>query len=332
MITNSFREKLGQGGFGTVYKGTLSDGCQVAVKILKESEGNGEDFINEVASINRTSHVNIVPCLGFCYETNKRALIYEFMANGSLDKFVDEKASFSSVCKLDWSRLYQITIGIARGLEYLHGGCGTKILHLDIKPQNILLDENFVPKIADFGLVKLCTKNESIVSLQCARGTPGYIAPEVYNQIRLGVSRVSHKSGVYSYGRLILAVVGEKKNYNSRDSHTSEISFTDWIYKELEQDNLPASCLTNTDDENDLVKKIILVSMWCIQKVPLDRPSMKRVIEMLEGPLESIPFPPKPPLWHSPQGSNLQSPDDNTLEADSLTSVENDPINPNGFA
>ncbi|MED6217374.1 hypothetical protein PIB30_016998 [Stylosanthes scabra] len=335
-VTNSFREKLGEGGFGTVYKGTLSDGRQVAVKILKESEGNGEDFINEVASIDRTSHVNIVPFLGFCYETNKRALIYEFMPNGSLDKFVDEKASFSTVCKLDWNRLYQIIIGIARGLEYLHWGCSTKILHLDIKPQNILLDEDFVPKIADFGLAKLCTKKESIVSLQCARGTAGYIAPEVYNQTCTGVSRVSHKSDVYSYGRLILAVVGGEKNYNSRESRTSEMFFTDWIYKELEQDNLPATCLKNTEDENDdLVKKIILVSLWCIQRNPSERPSIKKVIEMLEGPVDSIPFPPKP-MWCSPQGSRLQSSpdiacDDNTNETDSLTSVENDSINSNGF-
>ncbi|MED6136547.1 hypothetical protein PIB30_057031 [Stylosanthes scabra] len=334
-ITNSFREKLGQGGFGAVYKGTLSDGRQVAVKILKESEGNGEDFINEVASINRTSHVNIVPFLGFCYETNKRALIYEFMPNGSLDKFVDEKVSFCVVGKLDWSRVYQIIIGIARGLEYLHWGCSTKILHLDIKPQNILLDEDFVPKIADFGLAKLCTKKESIISLQCARGTPGYIAPKVYNQIYSGVSRrVSDKFDVYSYGRLILAVVGGKKNYNSRDSQASEMFFTEWIYKELETDNLPIRCLMNTKDENDdeLVKKIILVGLWCIQRNPSERPSMKRVIEMLEGPLDSIPFPPKP-LWCSPQGSRLQSPDiacDNTNETDSLTSVENDPINPEG--
>ncbi|XP_025644917.2 receptor protein kinase TMK1-like [Arachis hypogaea] len=334
-MTNSFCEKLGQGGFGVVYKGSLSDGRQVVVKILNESKGNGEEFINEVASINRTSHVNIVPFLGFCYEPNKRALIYELMPNGSLDKFIDERASFNTVCKLDWNILYQVIIGIARDLEYLHWECSTKILHLDIKPQNILLDREFVPKIADFGLAKICTKKESIVSLQCPRGTAGYIAPEVYNQMDGGVSRISHKSDVYSYGKLIHVVVGGKKNYNSKDSRASEIFFTDWIYKEFEQDNLPAKCLMNIEDEDDdLIKKIILVSMWCIQRNPSNRPSMKKVIEMLEGPLDSIPFPPKP-IWYSPQGSKLQSPDmayDDTHETDSSTSVQNDSINPNDVA
>ncbi|XP_015962850.2 receptor-like kinase TMK4 [Arachis duranensis] len=298
-MTNSFREELGKGAFGVVYKGSLSNDRQVAVKILKESKNNekefngeelkGEEFINEVASIIGTSHVNIVPFLGFCYETNKRALIYEFMPNGSLDKFINEE-----VCKLDGSSLYQIIIGIARGLEYLHWGCNTKILHLDIKPQNILLDEDFVPKIADFGLAKICAKKKSIVCLQYVGGTPGYIAPEVYSQIHTGVSQVSHKSDVYSYGKLILKVMGGKKNYNNKDLHTSEMYFTDWIYEELEQDNLSTRCLTDIDDENDLTKKIILVSMWCIQKNPSDRPCMKKVIEMLEGPLDSVPFPPKP--------------------------------------
>ncbi|QHO05488.1 putative receptor-like protein kinase [Arachis hypogaea] len=309
-MTNSFCEKLGQGGFGVVYKGSLSDGRQVVVKILNESKG-------------------------FCYEPNKRALIYELMPNGSLDKFIDERASFNTVCKLDWNILYQVIIGIARDLEYLHWECSTKILHLDIKPQNILLDREFVPKIADFGLAKICTKKESIVSLQCPRGTAGYIAPEVYNQMDGGVSRISHKSDVYSYGKLIHVVVGGKKNYNSKDSRASEIFFTDWIYKEFEQDNLPAKCLMNIEDEDDdLIKKIILVSMWCIQRNPSNRPSMKKVIEMLEGPLDSIPFPPKP-IWYSPQGSKLQSPDmayDDTHETDSSTSVQNDSINPNDVA
>ncbi|XP_020977932.1 LEAF RUST 10 DISEASE-RESISTANCE LOCUS RECEPTOR-LIKE PROTEIN KINASE-like 2.4 [Arachis ipaensis] len=298
-MTNSFCEELGKGAFGVVYKGSLSDNRQVAVKILKESKDNGkefngeelkgEEFINEVASIIGTAHVNIVPFLGFCYKPNKRALIYEFMPNGSLDKFINEE-----VCKLDGSRLYQIIIGIARGLEYLHWRCNTKILHLDIKPQNILLDEDFVPKIADFGLAKICTKKESIVCLQRVGGTAGYIAPEVYSQIYTEVSRVSHKSDVYSYGKLILKVMGGKKNYNNNDLHTSEMYFTDWIYEELEQDNFSTRCLTDIDDENDLTKKIILISMWCIQKNPSDRPCMKKVIEMLEGPLDSVAFPPKP--------------------------------------
>ncbi|XP_058769088.1 LEAF RUST 10 DISEASE-RESISTANCE LOCUS RECEPTOR-LIKE PROTEIN KINASE-like 2.5 [Vicia villosa] len=181
-ITNSFRNKLGQGGFGSVYKGKLRDERDVAVKVLSESKGNGEDFINEVASISRTSHVNIVRLLGFCLDGSKKALIYEFMSNGSLEKFIYvEKNPLKGDHQLNCKIQYDIAVGVARGLEYLHRGCNTRILHFDIKPHNILLDEDLCPKISDFGLAKICLKNESIVSVFGARGTPGYIAPELFS-------------------------------------------------------------------------------------------------------------------------------------------------------
>ncbi|KAL1323150.1 hypothetical protein AAHE18_14G254200 [Arachis hypogaea] len=296
-MTNSFRDKLGRGGYGIVYKACLSDGCPVAVKVLTESSGSGEEFLNEVASIGRTSHMNIVSLLGFCYEKYKRALIYEFMPNGSLDKFIYKQESPNAICILDWNTLFQITIGIARGLEYLHRGCATKILHLDIKPQNILLDEDFCPKIADFGLAKICKKKESIVSIQGTRGTPGYIAPEVFSRT---FGKVSHKSDVYSYGMLILELVGGRKNYDTGGSLTNEMYFPDWIYKDLEEQNILGRGLSTTEEENDMIKKITLVSLWCIQTNPLDRPSINKVVEMLEGPLQSVPYPPKPVLY-SPQ-------------------------------
>ena len=151
-MTKSFSSKLGEGGYGVVYKASLPDGRLVAVKVIRQSKGSGEEFLNEVASISRTSHVNIVTLLGFCYERNKRVLIYEYMSNSSLDNFIYERGSPNAFCTLEWKVLYQIVIGIARGLEYLHRGCNTRILHLDIKPQNILLDDEFCPKISDFGL------------------------------------------------------------------------------------------------------------------------------------------------------------------------------------
>ncbi|GKE69930.1 protein kinase-like domain, concanavalin A-like lectin/glucanase domain protein [Tanacetum coccineum] len=129
-MTNSFKVKLGQGGFGSVYKGKLSNGKLVAVKILSELKGNGEDFINEVASVGRTSHVNIVTLVGFCCDGHRRALIYEFMPNGSLERFIYGRET-SSDSHLGWEKLHQIAIGIARGLEYLHSGCNTRILHFD---------------------------------------------------------------------------------------------------------------------------------------------------------------------------------------------------------
>ena len=321
-MTNSFRDKLGQGGYGVVYKASLPDGRQVAVKVINESKGNGEEFINEVASISRTSHVNIVSLLGFCYE-NKRALIYEFMPNGSLDKFIFKSGFPNALCNLDWNTLYRIAIGIARGLEYLHQGCISRILHLDIKPQNILLDEDFCPKISDFGLAQICQRKDSIVSILGTRGTIGYIAPEVFSRVFGGVS---HKSDVYSYGMLILEMIGGRKNYDTGGSCTSEMYFPDWIYNDLEISNNFVNGLANSEEETDMVRKITMVSLWCIQTNPLDRPSMSKVIEMLQGPLDSVPYPPKPILY-SPKMPSLQSSyasSSNLLEKNSITLLKND--------
>lgn len=291
-MTNSFKEKLGQGGFGSVYKGKLNDGRLVAVKVLNESKANGEEFINEVATISRTSHVNIVSLLGFCFESAKRALIYEFMPNGSLEKFVfDENTSENRNHQLDWETRYQISLGIARGLEYLHRGCNTRILHFDIKPHNILLDEDFVPRISDFGLAKICAREESLVSMTGPRGTIGYIAPEVFSR---NFGGVSHKSDVYSYGMMVLEFVGGRKNVNVQVDNSSEIYFPHWIYKRLELDEELG--LKRILDEGDRVKarKMIIVSLWCIQTDPSNRPAMSKVIEMLEGNLDSLQVPPKP--------------------------------------
>ncbi|XP_057949865.1 LEAF RUST 10 DISEASE-RESISTANCE LOCUS RECEPTOR-LIKE PROTEIN KINASE-like 2.4 isoform X1 [Malania oleifera] len=293
-MTNSFSDKLGQGGYGGVYKGKLFDGRVVAVKLLiRKSTRNAEDFINEVASISRTSHVNIVTLLGFCYEGSRRALIYEFMPNGSLDKFIFDHKSPSNCHNLTWETLLQIAVGIARGLEYLHRGCATRILHFDIKPHNILLDEYFCPKISDFGLSKLCHGKESIVSMMDARGTFGYIAPEVYCR---NFGGVSYKSDVYSYGMLVLEMVGGRRNINVERSHTSEIYFPNWIYKHLDLEEDLRLLEVVTAEEEEMARKMILVSLWCIQTIPSDRPSMTKVVEMLEGSLQSLSIPPKPTL------------------------------------
>ncbi|AES80589.1 receptor-like kinase [Medicago truncatula] len=302
MITNYFREKLGQGGYGVVYKASLYNSRQVAVKVISETKGNGEEFINEVASISRTSHMNIVSLLGYCYEENKRALIYEFMPKGSLDKFIYKSEFPNAICDFDWNTLFRIAIGIAKGLEYLHQGCSSRILHLDIKPQNILLDEDFCPKISDFGLAKICQRKDSIVSILGARGTIGYMAPEIFSRAFGGVS---YRSDVYSYGMLILEMIGGRKNYDTGGSCTSEMYFPDWIYKDLEQGNTLLNCSTISEEENDMIRKITLVSLWCIQTKPSDRPPMNKVIEMLQGPLSSVSYPPKPVLY-SPERPELQ--------------------------
>ncbi|GKV16762.1 hypothetical protein SLEP1_g27356 [Rubroshorea leprosula] len=302
-ITNSLKDKLGQGGYGSVYKGELADGHIVAVKVLRKSKGDGQDFINEVASISRTSHVNIVTLLGFCYERLKRALIYEFMPNGSLDKFICNQGSLKNH-QLAIKTLYEIALGIAQGLEYLHRGCATRILHFDIKPQNILLDANFCPKISDFGQAKLCETRDTIVSMTGARGTCGYIAPEVFCRSFGGVS---YKSDVYSYGMMILEMVGgRRKNVNVEVSHSSEMYFPTWLYKQLEKSEKLNLDRIIADEEEEMTRKMIVVSLWCIQTIPSNRPSMSKVLEMLQGSLEALLLPPEP-LLSSPAPISLQN-------------------------
>ncbi|KAG6650059.1 hypothetical protein CIPAW_06G017200 [Carya illinoinensis] len=289
-MTNFLKDKLGQGGYGSVYKGKLQDGSLVAVKVLKASIGNGEEFINEVASISRTSHVNIVTFRGFCFEGSKRALVYEFMPNGSLEKFIYKKDSPSDH-QLQWETLYKIAVGIARGLEYLHRGCNNRILHFDIKPHNILLDENFCPKISDFGLAKVCPREQR------------YIAPKVFCR---NFGRVSHKSDVYSYGMMVLEMVGGRKNIDAEVDRTSEIFFPHWVYRRLELDEELTLHGLRTEEDRQNAKKMTIVSLWCIQADPSNRPTMSRVVEMLEMSLNALQIPPKPFL-SSPSRSEADS-------------------------
>lgn len=220
------------------------------------------------------------------------------MPNGSLEKFIYQNNPLEEDRQLEWETLYQIALGIGRGLEYLHRGCNTRILHFDIKPHNILLDNNFCPKISDFGLAKLCPRNESIISMTGARGTAGYIAPEVFCRAFGGVS---HKSDVYSFGMMVLEMVGGRRNINVEADRTSDIYFPRWIFQRLEsEEELKLWGITREDDKQQATK-MILVSLWCIQTDPSNRPQMSRVLEMLEGSLESLSIPPKPFLSSPPR-------------------------------
>ncbi|KAF9606182.1 hypothetical protein IFM89_023637 [Coptis chinensis] len=189
-------------------------------------------------------------------------------------------------------------LGLQRGLEYLHRGCNTRILHFDIKPHNILLDEDFCPKISDFGMAKLCpTRDVSVVSMVGARGTIGYIAPEVYCR---NFGGVSHKSDVYSYGMMAFEMIGGRKNINTRVENMSEIYFPQWVYNHLKPDfTIEGSC----EMFEETTKKMIVVALWCIQTHPADRPSMTKVVEMLEGNIEELDMPPSPFL-HPPSQSS----------------------------
>ncbi|KAL4611988.1 hypothetical protein ACB092_08G165800 [Castanea dentata] len=293
-MTKCFKDKLGEGGYGSVYKGKLQSDHLVAIKMLGKSKGNGQDFINEVATIGRIHHENVVQLIGYCVEGLKRALIYEFMPNGSLDKYI---FSQEGNIPLSIEKTYNISLGVARGIEYLHRGCDMQILHFDIKPHNILLDENFTPKVADFGLAKLYPIDDSIVSLTAARGTLGYIAPELFYK---NIGGVSYKADVYSFGMLLLETASKRKNLNAFAEHSSQIYFPTWVYGQFNEGN-DIEMEDATEEEKKTVKKMIIVALWCIQMKPSDRPSMNKVVEMLEGEVECLQMPSMPFLLSSPK-------------------------------
>ncbi|KAJ4839327.1 hypothetical protein Tsubulata_029964 [Turnera subulata] len=287
-ITEQFKYELGQGTYGTVFKGKLSNEILVAVKVLNNSKANGEEFVNEVGMMGRIHHVNVVRLVGFCADGFRRALVYEYLPNDSLQKFIasaDAKNHF-----LGWERLHRIALGIAKGIEYLHQGCDQRILHFDIKPQNILLDNDFNPKISDFGLAKLCSKDKSAVSMTTARGTIGYIAPEVFSR---NFGNVSYKSDVYSFEMLVLEMVGGRKIVDDTAGDGEQIYFPEWIYNLLEEGE---DLRVHIQEQGDakIAKKLAVVGLWCIQWNPGERPSMKTVVQMLEGEGENLEKPPNP--------------------------------------
>ncbi|WCJ36824.1 PR5-like receptor kinase [Euphorbia peplus] len=289
-ITNNFKDNLGQGAYGIVYRGKLSNEISVAVKLLTISTTNGEDFINEIGTMVRIHHVNVVRLVGFCADGFRRALVYEYLPNDSLEKFItsnDEKGDGEEL-RLGWEKLQDIAIGIAKGIEYLHQGCDQQILHFDIKPHNILLDENFNPKISDFGLAKLCAKDQSVISMTTARGTMGYIAPEVFSR---NFGNVSYKSDIYSFGMVLLDMVKGRKNIEFTDDN--QVYFPEWVYKRLDQgDELRIRIKEEKDKQ--IAKKLIIVGLWCIQWNPVDRPSMNFVVQMLEGHGSKLTMSPNP--------------------------------------
>ncbi|KAG6584346.1 LEAF RUST 10 DISEASE-RESISTANCE LOCUS RECEPTOR-LIKE PROTEIN KINASE-like 2.8, partial [Cucurbita argyrosperma subsp. sororia] len=220
------------------------------------------------------------------------------------DKYISSNRIQEKGEKLDWNTLYNIVIGVARGLEYLHRGCNTRILHFDIKPHNILLDDDFCPKITDFGLAKQCRAKESHVSMTCVKGTIGFIAPEM---IFRNLGKVSHKSDVYSYGMLVLEMVGERKSPNQGVEQSSDEYFPDWIYKDLTQSEIHGGCWWgNTEEEEEMARKMIIVGLCCIQTLPGDRPSMTDAVSMLEGSVDGLQIPPKPDLFGPPAADLLQ--------------------------
>ncbi|XP_034219215.1 rust resistance kinase Lr10-like [Prunus dulcis] len=307
-MTNDFKNKLGQGGFGSVFKGELSNGHLVAVKMLSGSKGKGQDFINEVATIGRIHHVNVVQLIGFCSQGSKRALVYDFMHNGSLDNYIFPEREKYII--LSWERMHEIALGVAHAIEYLHQGCDMQILHFDIKPHNILLDENFTSKISDFGLARFYPRDNNTISLTAVRGTMGYIAPEMFYR---SIGGVSYKADVYSFGMLLLEMAGRRKNLNAQAEHSSQIYFPSWIYDQLEK-GLSVEIEDGSEYDKKIAKKMVMVALCCIQLTPIDRPSMSKVVEMLEGDVELLQMPPKP--FFCPQEMPMEDAPDDTAVAE----------------
>ena len=206
-FTANYSTRLGSGGFGVVYKGKFPNGIKIAVKVLnrRNSERQAEEqFMAEVGTIGRTYHINLVRLYGFCYVHFMSALVYEYLENGSLDKYL-----FSEEAReFEWEKLHNVAVGTAKGIAYLHEACVQRIIHYDIKPGNVLLDADFFPKVADFGLANLCNRDNTHITVSGYRGTPGYSAPEVL----LKNHPITHKCDVYSFGMLLFEIVGRRKN------------------------------------------------------------------------------------------------------------------------
>ncbi|XP_056163012.1 LEAF RUST 10 DISEASE-RESISTANCE LOCUS RECEPTOR-LIKE PROTEIN KINASE-like 2.7 [Syzygium oleosum] len=286
-ITRGLKDKLGEGGYGSVFKGRLRSGREVAVKILKKGKANGQDFISEVATIGRIHHVNVVGLIGFCFEGSKQALVYNFMQNGSLDKHIFSRGQGTS---LDCKEVYEIALGVARGIEYLHRGCDVQILHFDIKPHNILLDMDFTPKVSDFGLARLYPTNQNSVSITAARGTLGYMAPEL---VYKNLGGISYKADVYSFGKLLIEMASGRKNWDEVVECSSQKYFPLWVHDQVSE-GLDVPVKEASEEDRRIIKKMIIVALWCIQLNPSERPSMHKVLEMLEREVDDLQIPPKP--------------------------------------
>ncbi|GLJ06361.1 hypothetical protein SUGI_0037130 [Cryptomeria japonica] len=300
--TDNFSKKLGTGGFGSVYEGIIKDNSRVAVKKLDGPRQGYKEFRAEVATIGSISHLNLVRLRGFCADSKKRLLVYELLENGSLDKWLfpsrtgnpnsEENCNMFST----WEQRYNIVIGTARGLTYLHEQCRAPIMHLDIKPQNILLDKNFMPKVSDFGMSKLLNEDMTQI-VTTVRGTPGYLDPEWLRH-----SIATKKCDVYSFGMVLLELVSGRRNFDPSASDPRLFYFPAWaMLRALEGKYLE---LVDKRVENNINREAVIrmakVALWCIQDNPDKRPWMSVALKMLEGEWD-VPDVPLSLMQRSPE-------------------------------
>ncbi|KAL2617970.1 hypothetical protein AAZV13_08G218200 [Glycine max] len=284
--TNDFNHenKLGEGGFGPVYKGTLNDGRAIAVKQLSVGSHQGKSqFITEIATISAVQHRNLVKLYGCCIEGSKRLLVYEYLENKSLDQ-----ALFGKCLTLNWSTRYDICLGVARGLTYLHEESRLRIVHRDVKASNILLDYELIPKISDFGLAKLYDDKKTHISTGVA-GTIGYLAPEYAMR-----GLLTEKADVFSFGVVALELVSGRPNSDS-SLEGEKVYLLEWAWQLHEKNciiDLVDDRLSEFNEEE--VKRIVGIGLLCTQTSPTLRPSMSRVVAMLSGDIEVGTVPSKP--------------------------------------
>ncbi|XVF61860.1 hypothetical protein PTKIN_Ptkin08bG0168100 [Pterospermum kingtungense] len=284
-MTNNFKEEIGKGAFGTVYKGTTMLGGSfkvVAVKRLEKISNQGDrEFQTEMQIIGRTHHRNLVRLLGYCHEGANRLLIYEYMINGSLADVL-----FTPEKRPSWDERVGIARNIARGLIYLHEECETQIIHCDIKSQNIRINEQGQAKIADFGLAKLL-KPDQTKTFTGIRGTKGYVAPEWHRKLPVTV-----KADVYSFGVVLLEIICCRRSVDWSLTE-EEAVLEEWVYQCFEAGELWKLIGDNVEVDEKQLERMVRVGLWCILYEPTLRPSMKKVLLMLEGTVE-IPIPPSP--------------------------------------
>ncbi|XP_027353645.1 G-type lectin S-receptor-like serine/threonine-protein kinase At4g27290 [Abrus precatorius] len=283
----SIKNKLGEGGFGPVYKGILQDGQQIAVKRLSRSSGQGiKEFKNEVILCAQLQHRNLVKVLGFCVEGEEKMLVYEYMPNKSLDSFIVDSTQSKL---LDWPMRFHILNSIARGLLYLHQDSRLRIIHRDLKASNILLDNDMNPKISDFGLARMCGADQIEGSTSRIVGTYGYMAPEYAID-----GLFSIKSDVFSFGILLLEIVSGKKNRAlTLHEHDNNLIGQAWrLWKQEIPEKLIDASLTGSCNISEAIR-CIHVGLLCLQHHPDDRPNMTSVVVMLSSE-NALPQPNEP--------------------------------------
>ncbi|KAK9144343.1 hypothetical protein Sjap_004246 [Stephania japonica] len=283
--TNGFKEELGKGAYSVVYKGVLRRNAQglIAVKRLTNiPEEVDKELKNEMRAIGQSNHKNLVKLLGFCDEGTHRLLVYELMIHGSLAKFLFEMPRPS------WYKRIQIAIGIARGLTYLHEECCTQIIHCDVKPHNILLDESFTARISDFGLAKLL-KTDQTRTTTAVRGTRGYVAPEWFKG-----KAITSKVDVYSFGIVLMEIIFCRRNAAIEVGREDPEILSEDVYDAYVQGKLQLLLGDDEEAKNDRrLERMVMVAIWCVQDDSSLRPSMRKVLQMLEGAAD-VPTPPDP--------------------------------------